>query len=81
MTVETVEPKDCKDGGSLYPSKSLQKNYKSIYKCRLCGKEFESDAEFIRANDFPTAPILKQHKCDDGRFGVGELQGTCEVKE
>lgn len=60
----------------------MEKKYKSIYKCRLCGKEFESEASvFGCASDFPTAPIVKQHKCEDGRYGCGDFCGTYEVTE
>lgn len=55
--------------------------YKAIYRCRLCQKEFEDKAYKIDASEYPTASVLKHHKCADGRYGVCDLQGTYEVKE
>lgn len=57
------------------------KNYKSIYKCRLCGKEFEDKAYKMGDSEYSTGSVYKQHKCDDGRYGIGDLLGTYEVKE
>lgn len=54
--------------------------YKAIYQCRLCKKYFVNTAYKMGDSEYPTASVLKQHKCGDGRYGVGELHGTYEVK-
>lgn len=47
----------------------------------LCGKEFDDGAYKMNDSRYPTGSIYKQHKCEDGRYGVGDLLGTYEVKE
>lgn len=59
----------------------VMNEYKAIYKCRLCGKEFYGEAYKMNGSRYPTGSIYKQHKCDDGRYGIGDLLGTYEVKE
>lgn len=55
--------------------------YKSIYKCRLCGKEFEGEAYKMNDSQYPVGSVYKQHRCDDGRYGVGDLLGSYEVNK
>lgn len=57
----------------------MEKKYKAIYKCRLCGKEFETEASVICEGDFPTASVIRHHECEEGRYGAADLQGTYEV--
>ena len=53
--------------------------YRSIYKCPLCGKVFESDSWIRGGSEGPTAGIYKQHKCSEKIWGAALLVGTYEV--
>lgn len=55
--------------------------YKAIYKCRLCGLEFDEKANKAENLEYPIAALYKVHKCQEEKFGVCELMGTYEVKE
>lgn len=57
----------------------MNEKYKAIYKCRLCGENFETEAHDFSGCEFPTSSIGKHHECKDGRYGLGTLIGTYEV--
>lgn len=40
--------------------------YKAIYKCRLCGKEFYGEAYKMNGSRYFTGSVYKKHICDDG---------------
>ena len=53
---------------------------KVIYRCRRCGKEFETDGiiglignDKVNDIEVPTNSVWKYHQCDDGVFGIGDL--------
>lgn len=52
---------------------------KNIYKCRLCGMQFEEEkCDDMRSENMNTnffSPY-NWHKCDDGRNGFSDLLGT-----
>lgn len=58
-----------------------ERKYKAIYKCRLCGNVFKDQAHKDMGTEFPTGSVWKQHKCADGGYGIGDIQGSYEVKE
>ena len=57
------------------------KKARAIYKCRRCGKEFETDARLmdsmhIDGKDIPVGPLVEAHKCEDGKNGFGDIIGS-----
>ena len=65
MTVETVEPKDCKDGGYLYPSGKL-------YRRSMTDKEIGKTAREIADKGY-TAMVKKN------KDGYLILRQQCEI--
>lgn len=55
--------------------------YKVIYKCRLCGKEFEREVYDVGDCRYPTSCIHRQHICNDGRYGLGDLLRSYEINK
>lgn len=57
----------------------MGRKYKAIYKCRLCKEEFEngiySDAIKMHLSKISCAT----HFCKDGRCGIGDVIGLCEI--
>lgn len=55
--------------------------YKSIYKCRLCQKEFNGVTFNIPSVPFPIGPTYGYHHCEDGRCGIGDVLGSYTVEK
>lgn len=72
-------------------------SYNAIYKCRLCGKEFENGktgedlaaaatilmASVGNTKNLATGAIEKQccHFCDDGSYGISDFIGFRKGKD
>jgi len=64
--------------------------YHGIYKCRLCGKEYEDCATgnkdivlkimielsiFGKTNELQSPTLISTHNCQDGSMGTSDFQG------
>lgn len=58
----------------------MDKVWKAIYKCRLCGEMFEKEAYVLIGFDAPTNATTIQHHCCDGSVGIADNLGSRQVE-